>query len=124
MTNLRHVEIEFKAADWGETEIRVFPRAFLAEMTTHAVRIRDNESEFFLADLSRVVRFDSRLVSSMVSEADRDVMDTRVRSFCADRQRISAIKHVREVLGLGLKGAKEYVDNLSPVRVDYDDIPF
>jgi hypothetical protein len=39
-------------------------------------------------------------------------LDTKVLEYCRNKQKLQAIKYVKETAGIGLKGAKDFVDNL------------
>jgi hypothetical protein len=122
---LYYAEVEFTNAH-GWVESRSFNRASAVEFDGETLIIRDPlKSQIFLVKASRLIHFETGTLESRASDLDRENLDADIRRLCNDERRIPAIKLVREVLGLGLKAAKDYVDTKSPrVYDDNDGIPF
>lgn len=132
-----HLEIEFRDAD-GNLQARTFPRA-----TSHSFEIstgldiREGVNRFMIRDYHQVTRFEASTLQSRLTDDEMQDMRANVHELCANQRRIPAIKLVRETLGLGLKDAKDYTEQLCPIvkapdpindpnsqRTNFDDIPF
>ena len=132
-----HIEIEFRDAD-GNLQSRTFPRATSHSFeTSTGLDIREGVNRFMIRDVWQVTRFEASTLQSRLTDDELQDMRESARLMCENRRRIPAIKLVRETLGLGLKDAKDYTEELCPIvkdpdpindpnsqRTNFDDIPF
>ena len=74
----------------------------------------ENNNKVLRADISRINKKLEKIAKQIgVPDDDEKCnMDNELRNIIAENGKIKAIKKYREVTGIGLKEAKEYVDNL------------
>jgi len=73
----------------------------------------ENNNKVLRADISRINKKLEKIAKQIgVPNDEKCSMDNELRNIIAENGKIKAIKKYREVTGIGLKEAKEYVDNL------------
>ena len=73
----------------------------------------ENNNKVLRADISRINKKLEKIAKQIgVPDDEKCNMDNELRNIIAENGKIKAIKKYREVTGIGLKEAKEYVDNL------------
>lgn len=110
---LYHVHIEFEDLN-GFVQERTFDRAHMVVSEHDLIHIRQGDTKFMLRDMRRLVFVEIESLESRCSDKDRESLDETCRILIEERKRITAIKLVRNTLGLGLREAKEYVDERWP----------
>lgn len=64
-------------------------------------------------EIKRINRKTDKIMDALnISEYDYDLIDNELKNMISDKGKIKAIKRYRELTGVGLKEAKEYIDKL------------
>lgn len=65
-------------------------------------------------EINKINKKIDKIMSTLnISEYDYDLIDNELKNIISDKGKIKAIKRYREITGVGLKEAKEYIDKLN-----------